>query len=117
MDFQQAIKAHVDSKMKLSSYIAKPDKSLNAGAVSGDGNCDLGKWLKGDGAKYAKDPEFAKLIVDHAHFHKAAGEIIRKADSGARVSEEVALGSKSEYASASSAVVNALMKLKMKLAA
>jgi hypothetical protein len=56
-------------------------------------------------------------IADHAHFHEAAGNIIRQADSGKNVTSEVSLGSKSEYAAASNAVVSALMKLKMKVAA
>jgi hypothetical protein len=117
MNFQQAIEAHVAWKMKLSHYIAKPDHSLNAATVSQDSNCELGRWLNGEGRKHAGTPEFAKLVADHAHFHAAAGDVIRKADSGQRVDDEVALGSKSEYASASNAVVSALMKLKMKIAA
>lgn len=32
--FLTAIRSHVDWKMKLSSYIAKPDKSPNAAAAS-----------------------------------------------------------------------------------
>jgi hypothetical protein len=117
MDFQNAIQAHVGWKAKLASYIAKPDHSLNPATVSQDSNCELGKWLKGEGQVYARNPEFAKLVADHAHFHAAAGEVIRKADSGQCVSELVCLGAKSDYSAASNAVVTALMKLKAKAAA
>jgi len=117
MNFQQAIEAHVSWKMKLSSYIAKPDHSLNAALVSQDSNCELGRWLNGEGRKFAAIPEFAKLVTDHARFHAAAGEIVRKADSGQSVVDEVALGGRSEYAAVSNAVVSSLMKLKMKIAA
>jgi hypothetical protein len=85
--------------------------------VSQDSNCELGRWLKGEGRKFAAIPEFAKLVTDHARFHAAAGEIIRKADSGQSVVDDVALGGRSEYASVSNAVVSALMKLKVKIAA
>ena len=117
MDFQKAIEAHVGWKMKLSSYIAKPDHSLNAASVSLELNCDLGRWLASESQKHAANPEFTKLAADHARFHAAAGNIIRKADSGQRVTDEVALGSKSEYAAASDAVVRTLMKFKIAMVA
>jgi hypothetical protein len=112
MDFQRAIEAHVNWKAELNRYIAKPDHSLNAETVSGDANCDLGKWLKGEGQKFAATAEFKAVVPAHARFHQAAGEIVRKADAGQRMSEEVALGAKSDYALSSNAVVSALMKLK-----
>jgi methyl-accepting chemotaxis protein len=117
MNFQQAIQAHVNWKMKLASYIANPDKSLNPVDVSASDGCELGKWLSGEGRKYATAPEFAPLAANHARFHAAAGEIIRKADAGQCVEEEVALGGKSAFSQASAAVVSALMKLKSKIAA
>ncbi len=55
------------------------------------------------------------LKTKHAEFHKAASEVIKKADSGASVTVEVALGSNSEFSKASSAVVIALMSLKRKI--
>jgi hypothetical protein len=117
MNFNQAIEAHVNWKSKLAKYIAKPNHTLNAATVSQEANCDLGKWLKGEGARFATTPEFTALIQDHARFHKAAGEIIQRADAGQCVSEEIALGARSEYASASNAVVGSLMRMKMKVAA
>jgi hypothetical protein len=115
MNFDEAITAHAKWKMKLSSYLAKPDHSLQASAVGADNGCDLGKWLHGEGKKYSRFPEFAKLVSDHAHFHETAAEILRKADSGQQVTDEVALGSKSKFAAASSAVVMSLMAMKSKL--
>jgi len=112
MDFDQAISAHVQWKSKLAAYIAKPDKSLDAIKVSSDRNCDLGKWLHGDGMKHSSLPGFAALVEDHARFHRAAGEVIKKADSGKDESEEIALGGNSEFSKASSAVVTKLMQMK-----
>jgi hypothetical protein len=115
MDFDSAIHAHASWKSKLACYIAKPDHSLNAATLSADNQCELGRWLQGEGRKYAALPEFKQLVVDHAHFHKAAGEVVRKADSGERVGDEIALGAKSEYALASGSVVATLMKMKAKV--
>jgi hypothetical protein len=112
MNFDQAISCHVQWKSKLASYLNHPDHSLSAAEIAKDDRCDLGKWLCGEGQKYANSPEFKKLVADHAHFHAAAAEIVKKADTGLRVSEEVALGAKSEYSSVSNAVVSSLMHMK-----
>ena len=116
MDFDQAIQSHVEWKMKLTAYIRKPDHSLDPAKVCGDAGCPLGKWLKAEGTKFSSTPEYAQLMADHARFHQAAAEIIRRADAGEKMEGEVALGSKSEYARISSAVVSSLMKMKMKAA-
>jgi Chemoreceptor zinc-binding domain len=113
MNFDQAIVAHGRWKAKLSAYIKKPDRSLSASEVMPDNQCELGQWIHGDGAKYAALPEFQTLRSEHARFHKAAAEIIRKADSGKDVSEEVSSGSKSEFSTATVAVVDALAALKV----
>jgi hypothetical protein len=112
MNFDQAISAHVQWKSKLAAYLNHPDHSLNAADIAKDDRCDLGKWLRGEGQKYASSPEFKKLVADHTHFHSAAAAIVKKADAGLRVSEEVALGATSEYASASNAVVTSLMHMR-----
>lgn len=112
MDVDQAIHAHVGWKGKLAAYIAKPDHSLSPDSFSRDSECELGKWLHGEGRKQSGWPGFAQLVSDHAKFHKAAAEIVKQADSGRQMKESVSLGSKSEYSVASNAVVGALMKLK-----
>jgi hypothetical protein len=113
MQFKRMLDGKRNSLPTLQSLITASTRR----PVSQDSNCELGKWLKGEGQVYARNPEFAKLVADHAHFHAAAGEVIRKADSGQCVSELVCLGAKSDYSAASNAVVTALMKLKAKAAA
>lgn len=115
MDFDKAIAAHSQWKGKLSTYLRKPDHSLQPTDVSADNKCDLGKWIVADGAKLATDPEFSKLKTEHARFHKAAADIIRRANAGEKVAEETALGAHSDFVSASSAVVQALMHIKAKV--
>lgn len=115
MDFDEAIKAHSAWKLKLSSYLRKPDGSLKATDVQVDNKCQLGQWIYGEGAKHSSMAEFTTLKSEHAKFHKAAAEVVKKADSGQDTSEETALGSKSAFSSASSAVVNAVMAMKRKV--
>jgi hypothetical protein len=117
MSIDEAIKAHVSWKMKLSNYLANPDRSLNAADISVDNRCDLGRWIHGTGSGYAALPEFVALKQKHAHFHRTAGSIVSRADRGEKVSKEVVFGSGSDFAKASSDVVSALMNIKLKIVA
>ncbi|HEX7673533.1 MAG TPA: CZB domain-containing protein [Bdellovibrio sp.] len=114
MDFDEAIRAHSSWKMKLSAYLRKPDGSLKPDEIQQDHKCDLGKWIHGEGSKFSSLPEFKTLKVEHAKFHKCAADVVRKADKGESVSDETALGAKSEFSNASSAVVTAIMSMKRK---
>lgn len=114
MNFADAMKAHSDWKMKLSVYLAKPDGSIKAADVAVDNKCALGQWIHGEGKKHAALPEFALLKKEHARFHVAAADVVRKADSGQDTSQEIALGGNSAFAAASSAVVGAILTMKAK---
>ncbi|MFZ0804445.1 MAG: CZB domain-containing protein [Terriglobales bacterium] len=112
MNFDQAIGAHSEWKHKLSAYLVKHDGSLKVQDISPDNKCPLGQWIHGEGAKYANMAEYSTLKSEHARFHLATAEVIRKADSGQSVTEETAIGAKSKFAEASSAVVTAIMAMK-----
>ena len=77
-----------------------------------DNNCALGQWIHGEGTKYSNLSEYITLKTEHARFHKVTADVIRKADSGASVAEETAVGANSEFGKASSAVVEAIMHMK-----
>ncbi len=114
MDFDEAIKAHSSWKLKLSSYLRKPDGSLKVSEVQVDNKCQLGQWIYGEGMKYSSLPEYQTLKNEHAKFHKAAANVVMKADSGQNVSEETAIGGTSDFSVASSTVVSAIMSMKRK---
>src|SRR5689334_24920780 len=101
MNFDDAIKAHSSWKMRLAEYLRKPDGSLKATDVEADNKCPLGQWIYGEGAKFSTLSEYSTLKSQDASFHKAAGNVVRKADSGQSVTEDVALGSASDFARAS----------------
>lgn len=112
MNFDDAIKAHASWKMKLTNYISSPDRSLKADVVGKDDQCDLGRWIASDSKHHQGRPEFRELKEAHACFHKAAADVIRRADAGENVSGEVVLGGSSQYAQCSSKVTSLLMALK-----
>lgn len=115
MDFDGAIKAHSDWKLKLSRYLRNADGSLKAADIRPDNRCPLGQWIHGDGAAFAREPDFAVLKDAHAKFHVAAAEIVQKADAKQDVAEEIALGAASPFGTASMTVVSSLLKLKLKV--
>lgn len=112
MNFDEAIASHAAWRSKLVKYLKKRDGSLKAADLSLDTKCALGQWIYGEGDKYSQLAEFANLNDEHARFHRAVGEVVRRVDSGNQVEEETSLGSKSEFVAASTAVVAAIVALR-----
>ena len=112
MSFEDAVHCHSEWKRKLHNYVMNPDHSLKISEVAENDRCKLGKWIRGEGRRYAGHPEFAKLAAEHTRLHKAAAEIVRRADCGEDMRSEFALGVGSEFSLASSSVVLALMDMK-----
>lgn len=113
MDFDGAIWAHAEWKMKLATYLKKPDGTLKAAEVGADHKCALGQWIHGTAPKeVVNKADLAALKAEHSRFHKAAAEVVRKADAKQDVTEEIVLGGKSEFAKASMAVISAIRTIK-----
>ena len=112
MDLNQAILAHSKWKTRLQNFI-QGNEQLNPEMVGKDNQCDLGKWIYGEGSKYASLSQFSDLKTKHAKFHAAAANVVRNAKS---CTPEKALEMldplRSEYGKASFAVINAIATLK-----
>ena len=92
MDLDEAVKAHSNWKMKLSSYLKSVDGSLRSAEVRADNRCALGQWLHGEGRSHAASPEYRALLEG-----------------------ETALRSDSEFGHASRDVVAAIMAMQRKV--
>ena len=112
MDFEQGVSEHLAWKDRLFEFLARPDGRLNPSEVASDQNCNLGKWIYGEGSKYAEHPEFATLRSEHAHFHKVVANIVSGARLGLSVRHEAALERETEFGKTSAKVISALMALK-----
>lgn len=112
MDFEAAIAAHSAWKTKLKTYLKNPDRSLKASDIEVDNKCVLGQWIYGEGKKWNSTAGYSDLKTEHAEFHKAAAAVIRRADSGQSVSEEVAIGAASDFSTSSAAVVRSIVRMR-----
>ncbi|MBI1823768.1 MAG: CZB domain-containing protein [Nitrospirae bacterium] len=112
MNFDDAINAHSIWKLKLMVYLKNPDKSIKSDEIEMDNLCVLGKWIYGDGKKHECFPEYEVLKIEHKKFHRAAAEVVVRADAGQNVTEAIALGGASPYSEASNAVIRAIIKMK-----
>ena len=115
MNFSAAIKAHANWRLRLSTYCQGNPKEtgVDTQTLGQDNACDLGKWLYGEGQRYASDPRFGELVNIHTAFHRHAAEIAAMAQSGKRKEAETLINSNdSQFAKTSVQVVGILMKFR-----
>ncbi|HLD95587.1 MAG TPA: CZB domain-containing protein [Alphaproteobacteria bacterium] len=112
MNFEECITAHSNVKLKLRRYLSNTDGSISAADLSKDDLCELGKWIKGEGKKYAAEPAYKELVLEHAQFHKCAGDIVSKCDKGDKAKAEEALNATSEFSKHSLNVVIKIQAIK-----
>jgi len=109
-DFDQAIEAHRQWKVKLRKAIADRTR-LDAETICRDDRCPLGQWLHGAGGqRWSGQPGFVALLEKHAEFHAAAGAAARTINAGAYADAERLIGSGSVFASVSSEVSTLLTR-------
>ena len=113
-NFDAAVSAHIDWKMKLMKYISNPDGSLDPAKVGVDNACALGKWLYGDGAQclHQHADLYGELKDSHAVFHRTAGEIIRHVNAGQISKAEVLMNEGGPYVAVSEKTVGLIRQAK-----
>jgi hypothetical protein len=111
VNFTEAIAAHSDWKRKLTTYLRKPDSSIDPTVLEKNDQCLLGKWLEDEADRLSAFPDFAELVREHSAFHRAAADVVRKADRGEDVSADILLGAKSPFTVSSVKVVQILMRM------
>lgn len=116
MDFDKAMAAHADWKVKLRVALDNRD-TMDADRVCSDKNCDLGRWLHGDGHHQCGGaPSFGACVEAHANFHREAGAVATTINRRDYVKAEQMLGIGSTFADASTGVAVILRRLKRECA-
>jgi hypothetical protein len=94
MDIDGAIQAHTNWKLRLLNYArGTGTEKIDLPTLGKDNLCVLGRWLHGDGQKYAGTVRFGKLLETHAAFHTCAASIGNLVARGDAASAEVQLNS------------------------
>lgn len=112
MNFDEAITVHQRWKTRLRMQIdGNAGEVLDPAQVCKDDQCDLGKWIHGEGHhQMGGKPEFLEVKGSHAHFHKVAGDVLTSARRGDKTEANAILVG--PFFEASSRVVQAIMKCK-----
>lgn len=114
-NFDSAISAHIDWKMKLTKYMANPDRSLKSEIVCKDNQCALGKWIYGDGQEHRHYHEYEQLRTAHAEFHQTAGDVINLIHAGKVHEANNIMSPVGRYASVSDKCVNLIKLMKQNI--
>lgn len=112
MNFDEAIAAHTKWKVRLRTFIDGTGEKLESAKVAVDNQCDLGKWIYGEGAKYKSLDSYAKLRESHARFHKCAAQVVEQASSGKKQQAEAMIGAGGEFSRLSQETVGAIMQMR-----
>lgn len=113
MNFEEAVTVHQRWKTRLRVVIdGKSSENLDPNQVCKDDQCELGKWIHSEGVKsMGSKAEFQDVKHTHAYFHRAAGEVLRKALAGDKAGATILLDG--EFYQASSTVIQAITKCKI----
>jgi hypothetical protein len=108
--FTAAVEAHTQWKTKLRMCTTDHSKCPDPSVAEKDNACALGKWIYGDGQRFATDDDFQQLRQGHASFHRCAARIIRSVQQGQTgEAENLLVG---EYAEISTKVISMLSHMK-----
>jgi len=112
--FDDAIAAHIKWKIRLSQFIdGTSSEKLDSAVVCKDNLCVLGKWIYGDGEKHQANPHYGDLLDKHAHFHRCAGDVVKKVEAHDKTGAMSVLTG--EFAHAAKETVTAIMALKSEI--
>ena len=111
MNFDDAIAAHIKWKVRLTQFIdGTSGEQLRSDIVCKDNQCDLGKWIYGDGSQFSGKPHYKDLVSKHANFHRCAADVVKRVESSDKQGAKSLLSG--PFAIASKETVTAIMELK-----
>jgi len=116
MNFDEAITAHSQWKIRLQSVVNGTSKeSLDPAVVGLDNKCPLGQWIYGEATQFSTLTEYGELRHEHAHFHTCAAETLRLALAGKAEQAKAQLDTNGAFVDASIRTINAIRHLRKKV--
>jgi methyl-accepting chemotaxis protein len=115
MDLSTAIQKHAEWKTKFRSAMMKHEQ-LDVATIAKDNCCDLGKWLHGEAKdQYGQLGSHMECVKKHAEFHTEAATVALEINKKDYPKAETMLAVGTSYTTASTAVGNAIMRLKKEI--
>lgn len=114
MNFDEAIVAHAEWKLKLTLYL-QGDGKLDHKVVCQDNQCKLGKWIYSEGKKYSNEKAYEHLRAVHAQFHSTAAKVIKTVDDNNIELAKSMISADSEYSKISTTVMDAISSVKKRV--
>jgi len=88
MDLVHAIDAHMLWRVRFRSALAR-GQTLDVSTISADDQCEVGRWLKGQGKiECGTNAAYAKLVEQHRDFHRCAGAVAAAITHGSKPEAE-----------------------------
>jgi len=116
MNYDQIILAHSKWKARLKQAL-QGQEQLDIQVVGKDDQCELGKWIYGEGTKHANLSAYNDLKTKHTRFHACIPTVVNVARSSSPAKAlELLDPVRGEFGRASSDCINAIAALKQFLA-
>jgi len=116
MNFDDAITAHSQWRIRLQGAIAgTTQEKLDPAVVGADDQCLLGKWIHGEARQYAAEADYQALVQEHRAFHKRAAQVLALVSAGRKEEAKAFVGT-GEFFDASIKTINAIRRLRKKVA-
>ena len=116
MDFNEAVKVHTFWKVTL-RWMINGQRSVDGEKLGCDNECELGRWIHGDGAVYKRFSSYQVLVAEHAGFHAIAGEVARRIGAGESELAMQMMTDGGEFSLASARTIEAIRRLESEVEA
>lgn len=113
--FDDAIIVHLDWKHRLRDLIKGDRDALDSDSVRNDRNCELGKWIYGEGAEFAGLFSYQDLVKIHAAFHHCAADVIQAVQEKNMEKAEELMNMDGPFSDASAETVGAIGRLRSEI--
>lgn len=112
MNFDAALEAHADWRMKFRLAIAARAQ-MDEAVIGADHACALGQWLHGEGRQtHGALSQYDDCVRRHTQFHREAGKVAAAINRGNYAIAALMIGDDTDYGRASRDVGAAIMALK-----
>lgn len=90
---------------------------MDAETVTRDDECEIGRWLYGDGSRFRQLHEYRHALRVHAAFHRRAAKVVNMVDHGRRLEAAADLAPGGDLRGLSGDLARAFIQLNRKIVA